>query len=309
MNAELEPSELRELVTTRVFAAPPELLYRAWTEPAQLLQWWGPRGFTCTFHEFDLRLGGDWRFTMHGPDGRDHDNHWIFLEIVPCERLRMEHLSEPRFRVLATFEPFPGGRTKVVFRQLFETVEEARRVGSYAVPANEQLFDKLDAVLGQAGRGSVSEICLRRAFGAPRALVWQAWTDPLELAQWWGPRGFSSPRCEFDLRVGGAIGIDMRAPDGTVYPMRGTVDEFSVGERLVFTASPIDAQGHPVFDCRYEVLFEERDGFTLVRLAGQVTQVHDPAAARYLAGQEQGWSESLYRLGERVDSMPEERAP
>jgi len=213
----------------------------------------------------------------------------------------VDHVSAPRFQVTATFDALPRGRTKVVFRQLFETVDEARRVGSYAVPANEQLFDKLDAVLGKTGHGSISVIRLSRVFAASRAAVWKAWTDPKQLAQWWGPRNFSNPRCEFDLRVGGAIRIDMKAPNGQVYAMKGTIEEFTPEKRLVYTASPIDAKGEPVFDCRYEVNFEDRPGCTAVRLEGQVTRIYDPIAAQYLGGQEQGWSESLYRLGQLVD--------
>ena len=69
------------------------------------------------------------------------------------------------------------------------------------------------------------EVTLTRLIDAPRALVWAAWTEPEHMAQWWGPHHFTNPRCEFDARPGGAIHIDMRGPDGTVYPMKGEVPE------------------------------------------------------------------------------------
>jgi uncharacterized protein YndB with AHSA1/START domain len=64
----------REIVTTRAIAAPPELVFKAWCDPAHLVHWWGPKGFTNTFHEFDPRPGGAWRFVMHGPDGASDPN-------------------------------------------------------------------------------------------------------------------------------------------------------------------------------------------------------------------------------------------
>src|SRR5271155_561565 len=90
------------------------------------------------------------------------------------------------------------------------------------------------------------EITITRTFDAPRALVFEAWTDAKVLAQWWGPQGFTNPRCEFDAKVGGVIRIDMRAPDGAIYPMQGEVREIVSPERLVFTNMALDANGSPV---------------------------------------------------------------
>ena len=70
-NREATATLCREIVSIRVFDFPRELVFNAWTDPEHLVHWWGPKGFTNTFHEFDLRPGGIWRFVMHGPDGRD----------------------------------------------------------------------------------------------------------------------------------------------------------------------------------------------------------------------------------------------
>src|SRR5208283_3243052 len=80
------------------------------------------------------------------------------------------------------------------------------------------------------------ELTLTRVFDAPRDLVWSAWTDPSHMARWWGPNGFTNPRCEMAVRVGGVIRIDMRGPNGIVYPMTGTFREVVAPERLVFVA-------------------------------------------------------------------------
>ncbi len=72
----------REIVATRVFDAPRALAFKAWTEPTHLARWWGPNGFTITTYEMDFRVGGAWRFVMHGPDGRDYQNENVYVEIV-----------------------------------------------------------------------------------------------------------------------------------------------------------------------------------------------------------------------------------
>jgi len=77
----------REIVMTRVFDAPRELVFQAWTDPMHVAQWWGPEGFSTTIHEMDVRPGGVWRLTMHGPDGRDYKNKMVFLEVARPERL------------------------------------------------------------------------------------------------------------------------------------------------------------------------------------------------------------------------------
>ena len=141
------PSD-REIVSTRGFNAPRELVFKAWTDPDHLVHWWGPQGFTNTFHEFDLRPGGTWRFVMHGPDGTDYQNKSVFSEIVKPERIVFDHVSGPRFQVTATFAD-QAGKTRVTFRMLFKTAAECDKVKAYAVQANEQNFDRLEAHLAK----------------------------------------------------------------------------------------------------------------------------------------------------------------
>src|SRR3974377_1424041 len=81
----------RCIVGTRVFHAPRDLVFSAWTDPKHLAQWGGPNGFTTTTYSFDMRPGGVWRFVMHGPDGRDYQNRITFEEIVRPERIVYRH--------------------------------------------------------------------------------------------------------------------------------------------------------------------------------------------------------------------------
>ena len=124
----------REMVFTREFAAPRELVYRAWTDPVGISRWWGPSGFTTTTEVMEVRPGGVWKHVMHGPDGMDYPNKSRYLEVVPNERLVYEHTGgrpgEPgaRFTSTVLFEDAGPGRMRLTMRMVFDTPEELRHV-------------------------------------------------------------------------------------------------------------------------------------------------------------------------------------
>ncbi len=149
------------------------------------------------------------------------------------------------------------------------------------------------------------ELALTRVFDAPRELGFKVWTDPKHVAQWWGPRGFTNPVCELDLRPGGAILIHMRSPDGIVYPMTGVFQEVVPPERLVFTSAALDSDGNPMFEVLTTVTFAEEGGKTKQILRARVIK-KTAQAAPYLAGMEQGWTQSLERLAAYVSTQSEE---
>src|SRR5436190_7587733 len=135
-----------EIVSTRTIDAPRERIFDALRDPRQLAQWWGPKGFRNTFHEFDFRPGGHWRFVMHGPDGTDYKNENAFAEIVEPERVIIDHLSAPRFRMTITLED-QSGKTWITWRMRFESAEVCANIRSICTEANQQNFDRLEAVL------------------------------------------------------------------------------------------------------------------------------------------------------------------
>lgn len=143
-----DPLSERELATSRVLAAPRERVFQAISDPARLARWWGPNGFTSTFHEFDLRPGGRWRLDMHAPDGARYPNESVFVEVAPPERLVIRHLSGPHFELTITLTE-SGGATTVGWRQRFDTAEECRRVARFAVQANEENLDRLAAQVAE----------------------------------------------------------------------------------------------------------------------------------------------------------------
>lgn len=136
-----------EIVNTRVLAAPREAVFRAFTDPELLARWWGPRGFTNDFQEFDARPGGAWRLVMHGPDGGEHRLEKRFVEVVPPARIVLDHLDPVHgFRMTMTFADEPPG-TRVTWSMRFQSAEEAGRVGALVRAANEENFDRLEAQL------------------------------------------------------------------------------------------------------------------------------------------------------------------
>ena len=116
----------REMTDTRVINAPRELIWKVWTEQVHVVQWWGPDGFTNTTHSMDVRVGGEWVHTMHGPDGTDYPNRIVYVELDEPEKIVYEHISLPWHRTTILFEDL-GGKTKLTFRMVFETVEEKKK--------------------------------------------------------------------------------------------------------------------------------------------------------------------------------------
>lgn len=133
--------------TSREIRATPEAVFAAIQDPARLARWWGPEGFTNTFHTCEIRPGGAWRFTMHGPDGTDYPNESEFLEVVANSRLRIRHLNPPHFELTISLEASPAG-TRLSWFAEFENREFAERMRSFLEGANEQNLDRLEIEVG-----------------------------------------------------------------------------------------------------------------------------------------------------------------
>ena len=143
----------REIVLSKVVAAPRSLVFKAWTDPAHLPRWFGPAGFTCETQEIDIRVGGRWRFVFVGPDGTRYTNRMVFLKIESPRLLEMDHGSDKdddpgKFRVIVTFDEQSNGKTVVTLRQLHPTKAQRDAGISFgAVEFGHQTLDKLAAHL------------------------------------------------------------------------------------------------------------------------------------------------------------------
>lgn len=144
---ELETAD-REIVSSRIINAPQEKVYEALRNPDILARWWGPAGFTNTFQNFNFQPGGTWEFIMHGPDGAEYPNKSVFVDIVEPVRVVFDHVVPPIFRMTISVEKAEqADRTRFGFRMLFESANVCEQLKNVCVPANEQNFDRLEAVL------------------------------------------------------------------------------------------------------------------------------------------------------------------
>jgi len=137
----------REVIYTRVFDAPRELVWAAWSDPRHIGQWWGPNGFTTTTYSMDFKPGGVWRYVMHGPDGTDYQNKIVYLEIVKPERLLYNHLGDDgkvSFQTTVTFVA-EGDKTKLTMRALFPSAEALQFVAEkyHAIEGGKQTLGRL----------------------------------------------------------------------------------------------------------------------------------------------------------------------
>lgn len=141
-----EPVPDCTIQSTRVFNTPRETMFKAWSDPLLLAQWWGPKGFTNTFNEFDFKVGGYWRFIMHGPTGGDYKNECVFLKITTPESIVWDRISQPLFQVSVRFDDMDG-KTLVTFLMIFDSVAACEKIRKFAPAANEENFDRLEKQL------------------------------------------------------------------------------------------------------------------------------------------------------------------
>jgi uncharacterized protein YndB with AHSA1/START domain len=149
------------------------------------------------------------------------------------------------------------------------------------------------------------EFVITREYAAPREMVWRACTEAKHLAQWWGPRGFTAPVCEWDAKPGNKIYVVMRAPNGTRYPMGGEFLEVVPPEKLVTTTGALDEKGNLMFEFHHTLtLAEQPDGKTKLTMRSRLANVFVPDAAKYVSGFEAGMTQSLERLAAVLGKVP-----
>jgi uncharacterized protein YndB with AHSA1/START domain len=330
MAAEKNKNANREIVLTRVFDAPRELVFDAWTDPKHISNWWGPKGFTTTIFSMDVKPGGVWRFIMHGPDGRDYHNRIVFLEVSRPSRIVFKHDGdkdcEPvNHEMIVTFED-EGGKTKLTMQLIFPTAEERNYVvENYgAIEGGNQTLSRLGQYISKAQGVSVDsdsneQFVITRIFDAPRDLVFKAWTDRDRLMRWWGPKGSTMLTAKNDLRVGGIFHYSMRSADGHEMWGKWVYREIDPPRRIVFVSSFSDEAGnitrHPFApewprELLSTITFSEYQGRTTLTVRWLPLT---PTAAEqkvFSAGHESmqnGWGGTLDRLAE--EQMKERPKP
>lgn len=301
-------TEEREIIITRLFDASRELLWKAWTNPEHLARWWGPNGFTTTVHEMDLRPGGVFRHTMHGPDGTDYPNESVFIDIVKLQRIVFSNTGGQKggplvhFQSTWTFEP-EDEKTRLTLRMVFASAAEREFVVKThrAMEGGHQTLGRLaDHLANMAQKMTfVAEpgkptIVMTHVFDAPRKLVFEAYTNPKHIPHWWGPRRLTTTIDTMDVRPGGEWRFVQRAPDGKEFGFHGTYREIVPPERMVATFEFEGMPGHVLVDT---VTLEEQEGKTKLTITSLFQSVED-RDGMLQSGMESGASESIERLAE-----------
>ncbi|MFZ1579753.1 MAG: SRPBCC family protein [Saprospiraceae bacterium] len=133
-----------EILSSRIINSPVEMVYQAFENPNHLKNWWGPEGFTNTIHEFDLRVGGNWILTMHGPEKGNYENSSVFKTVLPNKLISWERKSQPLFDMEIAFEKLEENKTQISFKMIFATAEECEKMRKFVEPKNEENFNRLE---------------------------------------------------------------------------------------------------------------------------------------------------------------------
>lgn len=286
-----------EIVSARLFSASQKRVFAAWTDPRVVGQWWGAAGFANASHAIDLRPGGRWTFSLRGPDGAEFAHEVVFDEIARPRRIVYDHVSAPRFRATATFEP-RGARTLVSFRMRFASAADFDRARGCVAAGNEQNFDQLErALAGSNDAAAERELFIARVIAAPRARVFEIWTR--RLSEWWGPRGMATRVCEMQLQPGGLFKTIIRAPDGAEHPTCGVFLEAREPECIAFTdAYEIGWRPSPCPFYTAIVTFDALPGGRTQYIARALHWSAENCARHERMGFFEGWGESCDRLAE-----------
>lgn len=140
-----QPSEDGVCATSRLFPFTPAQIFAAFASPKRLATWWGPDGFSNTFEIFEFKPQGQWKFVMHGPDGKNYQNDCIFLE-ASQQKIVIRHVSLPNFTLSITLHE-ADGQTHLEWHQAFDDPSFAKSLAHILIPANEQNLNRLHNVL------------------------------------------------------------------------------------------------------------------------------------------------------------------
>ncbi|MES1254709.1 MAG: SRPBCC family protein [Acidobacteriota bacterium] len=290
-------------------------VWDAWTDSGQVAQWWGPRGFTITTHSKDLRPGGHWAYTMHGPDGTDYANKTIYHEVEPCARLVYDHGGNddrpPLFRVTATFAEVKG-QTRMELCLTLPTPEEAEQTRQFIKKAGgNSTWDRLAEYLAEESTGK-RVFVINRSFDAPIERMYQMWTDPAHLSTWLAPTGFTIAYLRADIRPGGSTLWRMTNGHGITMYARAEYREITRPHRIVYVQNFCDesetlgrhplAPTWPAYMLTQVTLTEEGPEHTRVTVEwepyGDATPAEIATFVAGRAGMTAGWTGSFDKLEE-----------
>jgi len=306
-----------ELRITRVYDAPARAVWDAWTIPEQVEKWWGPRGFTLTTHSKDLRPGGTWRYTMHGPDGVDHPNVTKYFVVEPHRKLVYDHGgtddTPPLFRVTVTFTEANGSTTMEMISSLPSPAAAAEMAKFIKRAGGDATWDRLAEHLDQVTTGEACFV-INRTFDAPIARVFEMWTSPEHLARWLPPAGTTMRFLRSEIAPGKSTLFAITGAHGTLHA-RAEYLVIEPPRRIVYLQQFVDEREQPApapgaelwpATLRTTVLLtEEAPDRTRVTVTsaphGEATAPEVEAFVRERPGMTAGWTGSFDALEALLD--------
>lgn len=307
-------SRSNKIEITRIYDAPVEMVWDAWTDDKQVALWWGPRGFTLTTHAKDIKPGGYWHYTMHGPDGVDYENTAKYLEVEKHKRLVYDHGGHkdrpPLFRVTATFTDV-AGKTRLDMAMALDTPEAADETRKFIKKAGGTgTWDRLAEYLEEKQTGQ-DVFVIARSFEAPIDTVFDMWTNEKHFPRWMGPTGSTMKFIECNIRPGGTSFYEMEFAGNTMY---GKIEykEITKPKRLVYKQWFATKEGgigkHPLaptwptYMLTTVTFSEEGPDQTRISIKwnidGEATQEEREAFHNAKPGMHGGWTGSLDKLEE-----------
>lgn len=314
-------SKSNEIHITRIYDAPVKMVWEAWVDPKQVAQWWGPRGFTITTRSKDVRAGGTWDYTMHGPDGVDYPNLTKFLEVEKYKRLVYDHGGSadrpPMFRVTVLFSE-TAGKTKMEMSMALPTPEAAEETRKFIKKAGgDATWDRLAEFLSSTDR-----FFINRTFDVPRETMFKLWTDPKHFSKWLPPTGFTMEYIRADIKPGGTTFYCMTGPcmsgpgDMKMYGKahyRAIVRPEYLEYTQVFCDENEKVTRHPMAPTWPETMLtkvtltEEGPDRTRVTIQwevfGDATAIERETFNKAKAGMSQGWGGSFEKLDEYLKKI------
>jgi len=316
MSAKNKPNEI---YITRIYDAPVKTVWAAWTDVEQVAKWWGPRGFTLTTHSKDLRAGGHWNYTMHGPDGTDWENRTKYFEVEKYSRLVYDHganeTQPPLFRVTVDFTETKG-KTKMEMTMALATPEAAQETKKFIRKAGgDSTWDRLAEHLGKETEQKEIFV-INRSFEASRELMFDLWTDPKHVAQWLPPTGMTMKYLRADIKPGGSSLYAMTNGEMTMYG-RAAYLEIQRPEYMKYTQEFCDENEklsrHPMAPTWPATMLttvkfiEEGPKQTRVNITwevvGDYTDVEMQTFMQARPGMSQGWGGSFEKLEEYLQKI------
>lgn len=312
------PNASNEIRIVRMYDAPVETVWDAWTDPKQVAQWWGPRGFTLTTHAKDLRAGGHWDYTMHGPDGTDYPNVTKYLEVEKHKKLVYDHggsRDRPAlFRVTVLFSAVDA-KTRMDMTMALPTPEAAAETRKFVKKAGgDGTWDRLAEYLGKESSGK-DIFVINRSFDAPVDVMFEMWTNPKHVSQWLAPTGFGMEFIRADIKPGGSCVYSMSGNGITMYGRTEYVKIEKPG-LIIYTQQFVDKDEkisrHPLAPTWPETMLtvvqltEEGPDRTRVTVTwaphGKTTAEELAAFLQARAGMTQGWTGSFDKLEDYVSA-------